>query len=226
MITVALELYVSAQTHSCPAYITFCLWTCYWASLAGKTFLSTSESTALYASWVQGTAQGEMSIGSGHSSAFSFFFQLRLVSVPHISSSAIVCCFAKGIQVNYPCSHDLISADSASISCEIKAEMFLQKCFAAMLTFMLPDRFYYVFKWRLIFALMLLSCTILQVLVYWNFSSVSFASEEENITFLPWIKFSLAHKAWIRDICLCSPLPSGSHERVFSWYSKYDDLRT
>lgn len=58
---------------------------------------------------------------------FFLLFQLNLVSFPRISSSAIVCCFSKELQVNYPCSPDLITADSASIVCEIRAEMFSHK---------------------------------------------------------------------------------------------------
>jgi len=58
---------------------------------------------------------------------FFLLFQLNWVLFPHISSDAIVCCFGKELQVNYPCSHNLITADSASIICEIRAEMFSYK---------------------------------------------------------------------------------------------------
>lgn len=58
---------------------------------------------------------------------FFLLFQLNLVSFPHISRSALICSFGKELQVNYPCSHDLITADSASIICEIRAEMFSHK---------------------------------------------------------------------------------------------------
>lgn len=54
-------------------------------------------------------------------------FQLHLVSFPHIFSSTTVGCFSKELQVNYPCSHNLITADSFSIICKIRAEMFSRK---------------------------------------------------------------------------------------------------
>lgn len=54
-------------------------------------------------------------------------FQLHLVSFPQIFSSTTVGCFSKELQVNYPCSHNLITADSVSIICKITAEMFSHK---------------------------------------------------------------------------------------------------
>lgn len=54
-------------------------------------------------------------------------FQLYLVSFPHIFSSTTVGCFSKELQVNYPYSHNLITADSVSIICKIRAEIFSHK---------------------------------------------------------------------------------------------------